>query len=116
MSPTHSTENSTEKNKTVPVRIEKKPRTPFKNYIIPGFAFITGGMVFAAASQLIEPVGFTGFMKVALLSTGAGLVSYVVNRYAIEEGAELAATGFLSAGIVSVGSILVVGGGLFAST
>lgn len=98
------------------VRIEKKQRAPFKSYIVPGFAVITGGMVCAAATQLIDPNGFTGVIKIGLLSLGAGLVSYVVNRYAIEEGAELAATGFLTAGIVSVGSILIVGGGLFAST
>jgi hypothetical protein len=108
--------NSLSQNPPVPQRIDPKPRPQAKNLIIPAFALITGAMVGAAAPQLVGAEGLGGMFKVALLSSGAALVSYVVNRFAIEEGAELAATGYWSAGIASVGSILVVGVGLWAST
>ena len=50
------------------------------------------------------------------MSVGAGLAAYAINRLAIERGAEQATIGYLGAGIISIGSILVVGFGFFAAT
>ncbi len=99
-----------------PVRLPPKNRFDFKDYALPCFALATGAMVGLSAPQLIEPVGWSGWLKIGVFTAGAGLVSYVVNRHAVEDGAELASRGFLWAGFVSVSSVLIVGGGLFAST
>ncbi len=99
-----------------PVRLEPKPKFDVADVALPAFAVATGAMVGLSAPQLIDPSGFTGWVKIGILTGSATLVSYIVNRYAVEQGADLASRGYLTAGIVSVGSIAVVGGGLFAST
>lgn len=99
-----------------PLRLPRKEKFDVATVAIPAFAVATGAMVGLSAPQLIDPSGFTGWLKISLLTTSSALVSYIVNRYAIEQGAELTARGYLSAGVASVGSILIVGGGLFAST
>ncbi len=102
--------------KKPPVRLPKKKKFEIKQYALPCFAIATGAMVGLSAPHLIQPDGFTGWCKIIVFTAGAALVSYIVNRYAVDEGADLAARGFLTAGVASVGSILLVGGGLFAST
>lgn len=99
-----------------PVRLASRKRFDMADVALPAFALATGAMVGLSAPQLIDPTGFSGWLKIGLLTTTSALVSYIVNRYAVEQGAELTARGYLSAGIISVGSILLVGGGLFAST
>lgn len=99
-----------------PVRLRPRPKFDVADIALPAFAVATGAMVGLSAPYLIDPVGITGWVKIAILTGSATLVSYIVNRYAVEQGADLAARGYLTAGIVSVGSILIVGGGLFAST
>ena len=99
-----------------PTKLPPKERFDIADFAIPAFALSTGAMVAVSAPYLIDASGFVGWFKVALLSTSAALVSYIVNRFAIEYGADLAAKGYVSAGIASVGSIIVVGSGLFAST
>ncbi len=102
--------------KKTPVRLPSRKKFEIKNYALPCFAVATGAMVGLSAPHLIQPVGFTGWSKIVVFTLGAALVSYIVNRYAVDDGADLAARGFLSASVARVGSILLVGGGLFAST
>ncbi len=99
-----------------PTRLPPKPKFNLKDYALPCFAVATGAMVGLSAPQLIDPVGWSGWLKIVVFTGGATLVSYIVNRHAVDDGADLAARGFLWAGFVSVSSILIVGGGLFAST
>jgi hypothetical protein len=79
------------------------------------FSIGTGAMVFLSMLNLASDSGFSTIAKSGMLAAFATLVSYGVNRFAIEKGARLAATGFVIAGIVSVFSMLAVGGGLFSS-
>lgn len=99
-----------------PVRLKHRKRCDIERLAVPSFAIATGAMVGLSAPALIEPASFGDWLKVGLLSTTAALVSYVINKLAIDDGSELSARGYWSAGIASVGSIVFVGGGLFAST
>ena len=99
-----------------PVKLAARKRFSISEIALPAFSLATGAMVGLSAPQLIDPQGISGWVKVALLTGSATLVSYVVNRHAIVSGADLTAKGYQSAGIVSVGSIVLVGAGLFAST
>lgn len=96
----------------------KPPREKpaFEKILLIVFAGGTGLMAFFAMLGLIPENGFPAYAKAALIGFIAGIVSYAVNRFAIEKGAPLAATGYILAGIASVGSIVIVGFGLFAST
>lgn len=51
-----------------------------------------------------------------MLAASATVVSFSVNKLAIDRGAPQAAKGFIGAAIVSIGSIAAVGGGLFGAT
>lgn len=99
-----------------PVKLAARKRFTVSDIALPAFSLATGAMVGLSAPHLIDPQGLSGWFKVALLTGSATLVSYVVNRHAILTGADLTARGYLSAGLVSVGSIVLVGAGLFAST
>ncbi len=104
---------NTTKNKSSshPARMPKKEKPPFDTWTVIVFSLITGAMVYMATNNLLEsPV------RASLLAGGATLVSYAINRFAIEKGAPLAAKGFILAGAVSVLSIGAVGAGLFPST
>ena len=80
------------------------------------FALLTGGMAFWATVNLISDEGAALWIKAGLIGLAAGLVSFSVNRFAIERGASQAARGYILAAAVSIASILTVGSGLFAST
>ena len=99
-----------------PVRLPPRKGVNISELALPLFSLATGAMIGLSAPQLIEPDGLLDWLKIAVLSSSAALVSYTVNRWAVEHGAELAGRGYLTAGIVSVGSMLAVGTGLFAST
>lgn len=99
-----------------PNKMPPKKKPPFEQWTVLVFSFGTGVMMFLAMLNLLPPDGFMGVFKAVVISGSATLVSYAVNRFAIEKGAELAATGFATAGVVSVISILAVGMGLFPST
>jgi hypothetical protein len=51
--------------------------------------------------------------KAALIGVVVAIVSYAINRFAIDWGAELAASGYSLAGVFSVVSMMVVGGFLW---
>jgi len=108
--------SSAQRSSKMPVRLPPKKKFDVADFALPAFALTTGAMVGLSAPQLIDPSGLAGWIKIGVLTGSASLVSYIVNRYAVEQGANLAARGYLTAGIISIGSILVVGGGLFAST
>lgn len=98
---------------------ERKPKgkaVPFETLLLILFAISTSLMVLMASFGLFAEDSALTYLKAFLMAASAGLVSYAINRFAIEKGAELAATGFKLAGAVSVISMLAVGGGLFAST
>ena len=98
-------------NSNTPVRMPRRKMPLFESWILPVFSIGTGLMTFTAANNLLDSP-----IKAVLIGSTATLVSYAINRFSIEKGAELAATGFKLAGIVSVISIIAVGVGLFPST
>lgn len=99
-----------------PVRMPKKEHMPFRELSLIVFSVLTGILIFLSVVILLQEDGFWGIAKAAIIALAASLVSYGVNRFALEKGAELAATGFTLAGIISVVSILAVGAGQFPST
>ncbi|MBB4305120.1 hypothetical protein GGD81_004188 [Rhodobium orientis] len=99
-----------------PIRLPKRKKQPFVKVTLLALAASSGGMLMMAVPNLISGTGIVAFSKAALLAASATAVAYGINRMAVERGAPLATIGYVSAGIVSVGSILVVGGGLFAGT
>ncbi len=99
-----------------PLRMPRREKLPSETWLLWAFALGTTIMTFMAMLALITDQGLFGTAKAAFIAATAGLVSYSINRFAIEKGAYLAATGFALAGLVSIVSMLFVGGGLFAST
>jgi len=69
-----------------------------------------------ALPNLIDVSGALGITKAVLITGGAMLASYWVNRFAINKGTELAARGYVTAGVASVASMMFVGAGLFAAS
>jgi len=99
-----------------PSSLPERAGLPFEMILLILFALLTGGMAFWAMRNLITDQGAALWIKSALIGIAAGLVSFAVNRFAIERGAPQAAKGYILAVMVSVSSILIVGAGLFAST
>jgi len=107
----------TSNNKTKgPERITPRTKIPFEKWSLVVFTFGTGALVFLALLNLITGTGAIAVLKASIMAGSAMLVSYAVNRFAIEKGTELTATGFTFAGVVSVFSMLIVGIGLYAAT
>ncbi|MGJ8572287.1 MAG: hypothetical protein ACSHXI_16475 [Hoeflea sp.] len=94
----------------------KRQRLAFENVLLIVLCIGTGFMAFLAMLGLIPETGFSAYAKSAVIAIIAAVVSYAINRFAIEKGAPLAATGYVLAAVISVVSILFVGAGLFAST
>jgi hypothetical protein len=84
--------------------------------LVLGSAIATAFIAGLAMLALLPEDGVITYLKTGFIGTMAGVVSYAVNRFAIDRGAPQAATGFALAGVLSVGTILFVGAGLFAST
>ena len=84
--------------------------------LVLGSAVATAFIAGLAMLALLPEDGFVSYLKAGFIGTMAGVVSYAVNRFAIDRGAPQAATGFVLAGFLSVGTISFVGAGLFAST
>lgn len=103
-------------SKTTPSSLPERSGLPFEITLLILFALLTGSMAFWAMLNLITDQGASLWFKAGLIGLAAGLVSFAVNKFAIERGAPLAAKGYLLAPMISIGSILVVGVGLFAST
>lgn len=101
---------------TIPSSLPERASLPFEITLLIFFALLTGSMAFWAMLNLIADQGASLWFKAGLIGIAAGLVSFAVNKFAIERGAPQAAKGYLLAPMISIGSILVVGVGLFAST
>ncbi len=101
---------------TEPVRLPRKNWPSFESWSLVAFSLGTGSIIFLTVLNLISDSGALGFVKAGIFAAITSLVSYGVNRFAIRTGAELAASGFITAGIASVVSILAVGCGLFPSS
>lgn len=94
----------------------KRPRPGMDAVLLAASGIGTGLMVGMAMHALLPETGLLAWAKALLIAVLAGGVAYAVNRFAVERGAPLAATGYLTAGLMSVGSMLFIGAGLFAST
>lgn len=94
----------------------KRERPTFENVLLVVLSIGTGFMAFLAMLGLIPETGLSAYAKAVVVAAIAAVVSYAINRFAIEKGAPLAATGYVLAAIISIVSILFVGAGLFAST
>lgn len=76
----------------------------------------SAGLLFLALPDLFPEASDRIWLKASLLGFAAMVVSYGVNRFALDRGAPLAVLGYPFAGVVSVVGILVIGAALFAST
>lgn len=101
---------------TGPYRLPPKEKPRFEVWSLVTFAIGTGLLALFALLNLIPGTGPVTMAKALVIAASATLVAYGINKLAIEKGTELAATGFVTAGVVSVVTILAVGSGLFAST
>lgn len=99
-----------------PNRLPKKNKAPFTQRAVGALAIASGLMLGLALPNLLNGTGPATMLKTVLIAGTATIVAYSVNRLAVEKGAPLSAIGFAGAGAASVMSMLVVGGGLFAST
>lgn len=97
-------------------RLPDRPKKPFVSNLLILIALFSGAMLGFAMPNLIGDESWSGLAKAFLIAGAATTVAYGVNRLAIEKGAPLTAINFAGAGVTSVASILIVGGGLFAST
>jgi hypothetical protein len=99
-----------------PLRKAPAPRRAFASVILIILAVFSGGMLMLAVPNLVGGEGITLAIKAVLLAAGGVVVSFAVNKLAVERGAPLAAANYSGAAIVSVLSIAVVGIGLFSAT
>ena len=97
-------------------RQSDEPRRGFDAYALAGITFFSTLLLWVSFPSLF-PLGAEAVMvKTTLLALAGGLVSYAINRIAIERGAPLAVLGYPFAGFISVIGILTIGVSLFAVT
>lgn len=105
-----------EKAAGAPLRRDKEKSQPFVKTLLVGTTLCSGGMLGLAMPNLMSGSGLMVGFKTALLTGAASLVTYGVNRLAIDRGAPLANAGYGSAAVVSIVGMLVVGTGLASAT
>lgn len=94
-----------------------KPRVvPIATMATSALALASGAMLAFAMPQIIGDENWTDLIKAAVIAAAATVTTYTVTRLAVEKGAPQAAIGMPGAVIVSVGSIAVIGIGLFTTT
>lgn len=101
---------------SAPLRLPPGQKRPLDKTIIGACSVLSGAMLGLAMPNLVGGEGILPMVKAGLLAAGATIVSYGVNRLAVERGAPLAVVGYKSAAVLSVVGILAVGGGLFGAT
>lgn len=101
---------------SAPLRLPPGQKRPLDKTIITAGSVLSGAMLGFAMPSLVGGAGIMPLVKAGLLAAGATIVSYGVNRLAVERGAPLAVVGYKSAAVLSVVGILAVGGGLFGAT
>lgn len=99
-----------------PVRLPSKKPRPLLDLALPATAASSGIMLGMAVPAILDASTFWDYAKAIALAFSAMAVSYGVNKLATERGADLGTTGYRGATVVSIGSILAVGSGLFAAT
>jgi len=85
---------------TTPSSLPERASLPFEVTLLIFFALLTGGMAFWAMLNLITDQGASLWFKAGLIGIAAGLVSFAVNKFAIERGAPQAAKGYLLAPMI----------------
>lgn len=106
----------THNNKVYPVnpsdsagpKVEKKTKPPYFIFALATLPMFACGLVMWAMINLHLEVDASVYFKAIMIGIVAGLVSYCINRFAIDWGAELTASGMPAAGIFSVFSMLAV--------
>ena len=99
-----------------PTRKSRNQKASFTTSVLRGSSFLSGCMLFLAVPNLVGGDPWMVGIKAILLAVAGVLISYAVNKLAVERGAPLAVANYMGAAIVSVLSILIVGFGLFAAT
>lgn len=99
-----------------PLRRPPGPRLSMQQVVLLICMIASGGMLTGSLLALLGDGGPLAYAKIAFCALGGMAVSYGVNRCALDRGAPLAVVGYRSAGVASVLSILIVGGGLFGAT
>ena len=99
-----------------PSRLPKRRLPPLTEIALPLLALLSALMLALAVPNIIGTGGWWTYAKAGVLAASAMVVSFAVNRLAIERGAPAATRGHLGAVAVSLGSMLAVGSGLFAAT
>jgi hypothetical protein len=94
----------------------KRPTPPLDLSLLIIGGVLTVFMAFMAVIGMSPETGMGAYAKAAIVGIMAGGVSFAVNYFAINRGANLAATGYILAALFSVSTILIVGAGLSAST
>jgi len=102
----------------VPTRMERdrRPRASLEETLLKLQGLAVGGMVTIAAFSLTTEVGPLANLRASLLAATAGMVSYGINRFAVEKAAPLAAVGYKTALVAGPFSILATGAALAIST
>lgn len=101
---------------TDPIKLPPRKRPPLLSFALPATAIGSGVMLGLAVPNILNADDALGWAKALTLAFSATAVSYAVNKLAIERGAPLGTTGYHGASLLSIASILAVGGGLFAAT
>ena len=96
--------------------LEKPESRPLVKTIIVLTSITSAALLGLAAPALLDSTTSLDYIKVGLLTLGAGVVTFGVNTIAIERAAPLAAVGSKVAGLAGVLAISLVGTGLFTST
>lgn len=99
-----------------PGKVAKKQMPPYYRMILAILPIFAGGLAMWAMLNLQSGSGLSDTFKAGMVGIVVGMVSYSINRFAVDWGTELAASGIVSAGIFSVLSILAVGACLWAFT
>lgn len=97
-------------------RLERKPPPHYTKLLVPGMAAGSGALLSLALPGVIGADGLVDYLKCAVIGGTATLAAYGVNRLALEKGAVHAAIGTPGAALVSAGSVLAIGVGMFAAT
>lgn len=105
-----------ERNDQPAKRLPRRPMPEYPKIALPALSAVSGGLLGFAMPALIGADGFGDYLKCGLFAMGGAFVSYGVNRFALERGAPQAAIGSRTSFLTSIGSILLVGGGLFSAS
>lgn len=99
-----------------PGKVTKRQLPPYYRMFLVVLPLFAGGLAIWAMLNLQSGDGIADIFKAMMVGVVVGMVSYAINRFAVDWGTELAASGIVSAGIFSVASILAVGACLWAFT